>query len=239
MEANLNDVERLVRPVLNRAPATGRRLVVGAICRAVGEELDRLDEGPEILPASFCTTFQYLSRRLRTARWGWMWRPGRCSGHCSRRLLKWPNWLPTKSIRPYPTSIRSSICNSTRVRRPGSRAGNHHDRRRRATELGQASRTLLRDHQLPPRHSLAGATFPVRRAALSRTRPLGWIVRLHVLGGRELGEIRFAPGGGPLRRGLRRRYGRSSPTHEGRFRTIGCRIAFGSAGEDRVLSVKF
>ena len=53
MEANLNNVERLVRRVLNQHQPPDGVWSSARFCRAVGEELDRLDEGPGILRSAF------------------------------------------------------------------------------------------------------------------------------------------------------------------------------------------
>ncbi|HLA84929.1 MAG TPA: deoxyhypusine synthase family protein [Thermoguttaceae bacterium] len=53
MEANLNDVERLMRYVLeNHRPEEGV-WSSARLCRALGEELDRRDEGPGILRSAY------------------------------------------------------------------------------------------------------------------------------------------------------------------------------------------
>lgn len=53
MEANLNDVERLVRRVLDQYRPPDGVWSSARFCRAVGEELDQLDEGPGILRSAF------------------------------------------------------------------------------------------------------------------------------------------------------------------------------------------
>jgi deoxyhypusine synthase len=49
MEANLNDVERLVRSVLEENRPRDGVWSSARFCRAIGQQLDRLDEGPGIL----------------------------------------------------------------------------------------------------------------------------------------------------------------------------------------------
>lgn len=53
MEANLNDVERLVRTVLNEVTPEGGVWSSASLCRALGERLDQMAEGPGILRSAF------------------------------------------------------------------------------------------------------------------------------------------------------------------------------------------
>ena len=53
MESNLNDVERLVRTVLEQTEPEGGIWSSVRFCRAIGGQLDRLDEGPGILRSAF------------------------------------------------------------------------------------------------------------------------------------------------------------------------------------------
>jgi deoxyhypusine synthase len=53
MEANLNDVERLVRSVLNEVEPAGGIWSSARFCRALGERLSQLGEGPGILRSAF------------------------------------------------------------------------------------------------------------------------------------------------------------------------------------------
>ncbi len=70
----------------------------------------------------------------------------------------------------------------------------------------------------------------LRRPHLPRARALGRPLRLHVLGGRLLGQVRAARGGRPLRRGLRRRDDGLAAPHEGRARGAGALVALAMAG---------
>lgn len=53
MESNLNDVEALVRYVLNRVEPDGGAWCSSSLCRAIGEELHRRNDGPGILKSAF------------------------------------------------------------------------------------------------------------------------------------------------------------------------------------------
>jgi len=53
MEANLNDVERLMRSVLETRQPENGVWSSARLCRALGAELDRLDEGPGILRSAY------------------------------------------------------------------------------------------------------------------------------------------------------------------------------------------
>jgi len=53
METNLNHVERLVRTVLDQAAPPDGVWSSARFCRAIGQELERLDEGPGILRSAF------------------------------------------------------------------------------------------------------------------------------------------------------------------------------------------
>jgi deoxyhypusine synthase len=53
MEGNLNDVERLVRSVINHTQPEGGTWSSARLCRALGERLSQLDEGPGILRSAF------------------------------------------------------------------------------------------------------------------------------------------------------------------------------------------
>jgi deoxyhypusine synthase len=53
MEANLNDVERLMRMVLNESQPEGGTWCSSTLCREIGRKLDQLDEGPGILRSAF------------------------------------------------------------------------------------------------------------------------------------------------------------------------------------------
>jgi hypothetical protein len=93
-----------------------------------------------------------------------------------------------------------------RALRPGREAARHlHHRRGRAAQLGPGGRALHRHHGPSPRHRPQAAALPVRRAHLPRAHALGRALRLHVFGGRVLGQVRPRVGGRPLRRGLRGR----------------------------------
>lgn len=53
MEANLNDVERLMRMVLNETSPPGGTWSSASLCNAIGAKLESLDEGPGILRSAF------------------------------------------------------------------------------------------------------------------------------------------------------------------------------------------
>jgi deoxyhypusine synthase len=53
MEANLNHVEQLVRTVLEGSRPADGVWSSARFCRAIGQELDRLEEGPGILRSAF------------------------------------------------------------------------------------------------------------------------------------------------------------------------------------------
>lgn len=53
MEANLNDVERLVRHVLDHEQPEGGTWSSARICRALGKRLDELSDGPGILRSAY------------------------------------------------------------------------------------------------------------------------------------------------------------------------------------------
>ena len=53
MESNLNNVEAVVRKVLNDSQPEDGMWSSARLCRALGEELERLDEGPGILRSAF------------------------------------------------------------------------------------------------------------------------------------------------------------------------------------------
>ena len=53
MEGNLNDVERLVRSVLNEVEPPGGVWSSAEFCRAIGERLQQTDEGPGILRSAY------------------------------------------------------------------------------------------------------------------------------------------------------------------------------------------
>lgn len=53
MESNLNDVEALVRHVLDSFEPDGGAWCSSSLCRAIGEELHRRDDGPGILKSAF------------------------------------------------------------------------------------------------------------------------------------------------------------------------------------------
>jgi deoxyhypusine synthase len=53
MESNLNDVERLVRWVLERSQPDDGVWSSARLCRALGQRLDELDEGPGILRSAY------------------------------------------------------------------------------------------------------------------------------------------------------------------------------------------
>jgi deoxyhypusine synthase len=53
MEANLNDVERLVRSVLESVEPEGGTWCSARLCRAIGQRLSEMQEGPGILRSAF------------------------------------------------------------------------------------------------------------------------------------------------------------------------------------------
>ncbi len=53
MEANLNEVEQLIRDVMGQAPSDGSAWSSASICRAVGQRLDELNHGPGILRSAW------------------------------------------------------------------------------------------------------------------------------------------------------------------------------------------
>lgn len=53
MESNLNDVERLVRYVLDHVTPEGNTWSSARLCQAIGQRLDELNEGPGILRSAY------------------------------------------------------------------------------------------------------------------------------------------------------------------------------------------
>ena len=80
-----------------------------------------------------------------------------------------------------------------RQARADQEAARHlHHRRRRAAQLGAAGRALLRHRAAPARRRDGAPALHLRRPHLPGARALGRPLRLHLLGGRELGEVRAA-----------------------------------------------
>jgi len=86
-----------------------------------------------------------------------------------------------------------------------------YDRRRSSPQLGSASRTVRRHHQLPIGNQPPRAAIPLRREDLPGTRPLGRPQRLHLQRGRLLGQVSQPGRGRPLRRSVLRRDHRLAP----------------------------
>jgi hypothetical protein len=103
----------------------------------------------------------------------------------------------------------------------GEAARDLHDRRRRPPQLGAGGGALHRHHQPPPRPRPRAHALHLRRAHLPRARPLGRPLRLHVLGGRVLGQVRPAGRGGALRGGVRGRDHGVAAARQGRLEEIG------------------
>ena len=87
MEANLHDIERVIRAVLDgRSPraASGLRHA----CAALGQRLSEMHEGPGIFAVPLNMTCRFSFPPLPTAKWGWMSRLGPCCGCCDKTIGK-------------------------------------------------------------------------------------------------------------------------------------------------------
>ena len=115
MEGNLNDVERLVRSVINEVQPEDGTWSSARLCRALGQRLSELNEGPGILRSAFENNVPVFIPAFTDSEMGLdvaTWAIGRALASSSRSVVDVAG--RTKSFEPCPRSIRFWICWNTR-----------------------------------------------------------------------------------------------------------------------------
>ena len=134
MEANLNDVERLVAPTLDDVDAGGRRVVLGAAAAArSAASWTRWDMGRAFCAAPSSRTCPCSSRRSPTARWASTSRRGPCGDWVGKRTELDPRTLSSDELLQVAAAVQP-------VPGPaGVRAAGRHARRRWASSRSAAA----------------------------------------------------------------------------------------------------
>lgn len=120
MESNLNNIERLVRSVLDQHRPIDGFWSSARLCRVLGHKLDELDEGPGILRSAylrnvpvFIPAFTDSEMGLDVATWG-MWKAFQAEGKDAPTLTAdevfqaVPNFNPFLDLQQYARLIASS-----------------------------------------------------------------------------------------------------------------------------------
>jgi hypothetical protein len=206
LETNLNDIEVFVRKVLDTMP-TDQPWSSESICRALGKALAEGGDSPGILRSAYLRDVPVYVPAFTDSELGldvatWM----------MRKRMKELGSNPTPEQlfagTPPPYNPFLDLLSYARSHLDQEEARHLHHRRRRAAQLGAAGRAVLRHRRAPARRRAARRALLVRRTHLPRARALGRAQRVHVLRGRELGEVRPCERGRPLRRGVFGRDGR-------------------------------
>ena len=145
MEANLNDVERLVTSVLNEEQPEDGQWSSARLCRALGQRLSASAEGAGILRSAYERNVPVTFPRSRTARWGSMWPRGRCQRRCSGLWQRGKPWRKGRSSGcsvHHPNSILSLTSMIMRVGDTETVVGDSHDWRWCPAQLGSTGGTI-------------------------------------------------------------------------------------------------
>ena len=188
MEANLNDVESLIRSVMNESQPQDGVWSSARLCRAIGARLIQLDQGRGILRSAaersvpvFIPAFTDSEIGLDVATWAMLSAfQGQASPATAADVFTTvPNFNPFLDLQEY----ARFVAQHRRNRHP-------YDWWWRTPQLGTAGLALLRCREFATRHKLGTASIQVRRSHLSRTRSLGRPIRLYLFRRCQLGQIR-------------------------------------------------
>ncbi len=190
MESNLNDVETLVRGVLNDETPPDGVWSSARICRALGRRLSELGQGPGVLRSAYEQDVPVFIPAMTDSELGLDFATWAMSRALAGRrpppglqdpqdvFQAVPNFNPFVDLQQY-----------ARFAGTAALPGYLHDRRWGAAQLGSAGGSLLRHRQSSLGARTSRAALSLRRADLSRAGALGGPVRMHVCRRSQLGQV--------------------------------------------------